>query len=147
MKNEDFYQLCVDLSRELGEQDIFHLAEHGEIHIQELRIGLYYNEEVDEVISCFVDIGYLENSLRPEIFETILSINLELSGINSESLGFDRDTGHLILRADMECDCDASQIAEFLSDYIDFSKELQHLIVSQSNGDDGLSEFFLGKAA
>jgi hypothetical protein len=147
MKNEDFYQLCVDLSREFGEKDIFHLAEHGEILIQECRVGLYYNEEVDEVISCFVDIGYLEDTLRPEIFETILSINLELSGINSESLGFDRDTGHLVLRADIACEYDASQIAEFLSDYLDFSKELQNLIASQSHGDEGLSEFFLGKAA
>lgn len=147
MKNEDFYQLCVELSREFGEKDIFHLAEHGEIYLQEFRVGMYYNEEADQVISCFIDLGYLEDSVRPEIFETILAINLELSGINSESLGFDRDTGHLILRADIACEYDAAQISEFLSDYIDFSKELQHLIASQSSGDDGLSGFFLGKAA
>lgn len=147
MKKEDFYQLCIELAHECGEKDIHHLADYGEMCIQEFRVGLYYTEEVDQFISCFVDIGYLEDHLRPEIFETILAINLELSGINSESLGFDRDTGHLILRADIALDSDVSQVAEFIFDYIDFAKELHKLITSKFHDDEGLSEFFLGKAA
>ncbi len=147
MTNDDFFEFCVSISRELAMNDIFFLAQNNEIILQDVRIGLYYLAETDCVMSCFADVGYLDNEIRPEIFETILSINLEMNGMNGESLGFDRDTGHLILRAEIQLENDAAEVAEYLSEYADFAKDLRALIGSKKNLSNESSEFFIDTLA
>ena len=143
MTNNDFFEFCVSIARELAMEDIFILAKNNELILQDVRIGLYYVAETDEVISCFADVGYLDNEIRPEIFEIILSINLEINGVNGESLGFDRDTGHLILRAEIPMSCDFSEAAEYLSEYADFAKDLRALINSKRNNFSESSDFLI----
>jgi hypothetical protein len=147
MTNNNFFEFCVSVARELGMDDIFSLAENNEIILQDVKIGLYYLAETDEVISCFADVGYLDDEIRPEIFETILSINLEMNGVNGESLGFDRDTGHLILRSEMPLHCDVIEVAEYLSEYADFAKDLRALIYSIKNRSKESSDFLIDTLA
>lgn len=128
MTNEDFFEFCVAVARELAMEDIYCLAQKSEITLHEIRIGLYYQAGSDEAISCFADVGYLDDEIRPDIFETILSINLEINGSNGESLGFDRDTGHLILKAELPLHCEVADLAEYLSEYADFARDLKALI-------------------
>lgn len=147
MTNDNFFEFCIAIGRELAIDDVFSLAQNNEIILQEVRIGLYYLAETDESISCFADVGYLDNEIRPEIFETILSINLEMNGANGESLGFDRDTGHLILRAEIPLNCDSLEVAEYLSEYADFAKDLRALIHSKRSHSNESSEFLVDTLA
>ena len=97
-----------------------------------VRIGLYYTEQDDEPISCFVDIGLIEEGLRAAVFEKILVLNLEINGVNGESLGFSRNSGHLVLRANIqpESGCTAVQLARCLSDYVQFVHKLRTEILN-----------------
>ena len=147
MTNNEFFEFCVAIGRELAINDIFMMAEKNEIILQDIRIGLYYTAGTDEAISCFADIGYLDNEIRPDIFEIILSINLEMNGVNSESLGFDRDTGHLILRAELPLTLESAEVAEYLSEYADFAKDLRAMIYSQKNHSNELSDFMVDTLA
>ncbi len=143
MTNENFFEFCVAVARELALEDMYALAQKNEIILHEIRIGLYYQAGSDEVITCFADIGYLDDAIRPDIFETILSINLEINGSNGESLGFDRDTGHLILKAELPLHCDAADLAEYLSEYADFCRDLQALIHTIKNNRHENSDFLV----
>lgn len=147
MTNNEFFEFCISISRELALDDIFLLSQKNEMILQDIRIGLYYVAETDEAISCFADVGYLDDEIRPEIFETILSINLEINGLNGESLGFDRDTGHLIFRAEIPLKCDAVEVAEYLSEYADFAKDLRLLIYSTKKYSNEPSDFLLDTLA
>ena len=127
MTDSEFSELCIAICRELGCDDLNELAETGEIILEDVRIGLYYTEQDDEPISCFVDVGWVEEALRATVFENILVLNLEINGVNGESLGFSRSSGHLVLRANIlpESGCTAVQLARCLSDYVQFVHKLR----------------------
>ena len=124
--------LCTATSRELGLDDVDALADEGEITLEEIRIGLYFSAQTDDVISCYVDIGYIDEAIRPAVFARVLAVNLEINGVHGEALGFDDETGHLILRASInpELGCEAEQLADCLQDYAEFAKKLQAMIFS-----------------
>lgn len=132
MTDSEFTELCIGICRELDCEDIYALAETGEFILEEVRIGLYYTEQDDEPISCFVDIGLIEEGLRAAVFEKILVLNLEINGVNGESLGFSRNSGHLVLRANIqpESGCTAVQLARCLSDYVQFVHKLRTEILN-----------------
>lgn len=141
MSDSEFSALCIDISRELGNDDINELAETGEIVLDDVRIGLFYSEE-DVAISCFVDVGFVEEALRPVVFENILVLNLEINGINGETLGFERNSGHLVLRATMmaKSGCTADQLAACLHDYVQFVQKVRAEVLSNK---DAQSDAFL----
>lgn len=135
MTNSEFSELCIDIGRKLGCDDINELADTGEIILDGVRIGLFYSEEEDLAISCFVDVGFVEEVLRPVIFENILVLNLEINGVNGETLGFERNSGHLVLRATIVPDagCTADQLAVCLRDYIQFVQRVRIEVLSNQD--------------
>ncbi len=143
MTDSEFSELCIDISRELGCDDINELAETGEIVLDDVRIGLFYSED-DVAISCFVDVGFVEEALRPVVFENILVLNLEINGINGETLGFERNSGHLVLRANMmaESGYTAEQLANSLRDYSQFVQKVRTEVLcnKDAQSDEFLSE-------
>jgi len=135
MTDSEFSELCIDIGRVLGCDDINELADTGEIILDDVRIGLFYTEEEGDVISCFVDVGLIEEAFRPTIFENILVLNLEINGLNGETLGFDRNSGHLVLRATMmpASGCTADALAVCLSDYAQFIQRLRAEVLSNND--------------
>lgn len=132
MTDSEFSEFCIDIGRVLGCDDINELADTGEMILDDVRIGLFYSEEESDVISCFVDVGLVEDALRPTVFENILVLNLEINGLNGETLGFDRNSGHLVLRASMmpASGCTADALALCLRDYAQFVQKIRTEVLS-----------------
>lgn len=99
MTDETFLSLCTDTFAALGVDHAVTPSKKGEVSIDGVRIGLYYRADEDEFISCFVDIGEVEESQRPAVFESMLTTNLSIDGVHGESIGLDADSGHLVMRA------------------------------------------------
>ena len=135
MTDLEFTELCIDICRCLGCDDIYQLAESGEIILDDVRLGLYYSAEAGGVISCFVDVGLVEDTLRSVVFENILVLNLEINGVNGETLGFERNSGHLVLRANMmaESGCTADSLAVCLRDYVQFVQKIRAEVLSNQD--------------
>lgn len=135
MTDLEFTELCIDICRCLGCDDIYQLAESGEIILDDVRLGLYYSAEAGGVISCFVDVGLVEDTLRSVVFENILVLNLEINGVNGESLGFERNSGHLVLRASIlpGSGFGAAQLAECLRDYSLFVQKVRSEVLSNKD--------------
>ncbi len=148
MTDQEFLSLCTETSQLLELDDVDVLGKAGEVVIDDIRIGLYYIAETDEVISCFVDAGYLDDALRPAAFEHMLAFNLEINGANGESLGFDRKSGHLILKATIrpELECTPDQLADWLRDYAEFTHNLRE-ILSAADGQFEFKEMMPGALA
>lgn len=143
MTDSEFSELCIDIGRELGCDDITELAETGEIVLDDVRIGLFYSED-DVAISCFVDVGFVDEALRPVVFENILVLNLEINGVNGETLGFERNSGHLVLRANImaESGSTGELLANSLRDYSQFVQKVRAEVLSNKDAqsDEFLSE-------
>jgi hypothetical protein len=148
MTDQEFFMLCTATSRELGLDDVDVLAEEGEITLEGVRIGLYFTAQTDEFISCFVDIGFIDEAIRQDAFSHVLGVNLEINGVNGEALGFDAETGHLVLRASINPDlaCNARLLTEWLLDYAEFAVNLRTMIAS-FNKQDTDSSYLLGTLA
>jgi hypothetical protein len=144
MTDTEFTELCVDTCRCLDCDDIHQLADTGEIILDDVRFGLYYSAETDGVISCFVDVGLVEDALRPAVFENILVLNLEINGLNGETLGYERNSGHLVLRANMlpGSGFTAEQLADCLRDYSLFVQKVRTEVLSNK---DAQSEEFISE--
>ena len=127
MTDEAFLSLCTETFAALGLDLAVMLAKEGEVSVDGVRIGLYYRADEDEFISCFVDIGEVEESQRPAVFESMLTTNLSIDGVHGESIGLDADSGHLVMRATIHplLMGEASDLAESLRDYADFALNLR----------------------
>jgi hypothetical protein len=86
MTETQFLQLCRDTSVALGEADADVLGRTGEIRIDDIPIGLYFDEKKSPyTIFCYVDIGEIDQSLRPHVHEQLLTRNL-LSGVKTNGV-------------------------------------------------------------
>ena len=148
MTDQEFFLLCTATSRELGLDDVDMLADEGEITLQDVRMGLYFSAQTDDVISCYVDIGYIDEAIRPAVFARALAVNLEINGVHGEALSFDADSGHLILRASINpvLGCEAEQLSDWLQDYAEFAATLRKMMASM-HADDVEAHFMMGTLA
>ncbi len=137
MKNQEFKAFFSALSASLhqasGDDEYKHESfdTQSECFIDGYRIALYYEAETDAAIACYVDIAQLDAALAPEIFARLLEINLEIDGLYGESLGYDRATGHLVLRAALPLALcgDVSDVTENLRAYAVFAADLNSLLL------------------
>lgn len=125
MTTFEFEELCNATCLVLGLEDTSKLMEEGEIMIDGVRIGAFLDEEQDDIIHFYTDLGPVEPDDRLTVFERALGLNLELDGDHGESLGFDSRGGHLYLRAAINVfeNCDSKQMAQWFNDYVAFAKE------------------------
>ena len=137
MKNQEFNAFCSTLLASLhqasGDDEYKHESFDTQIEffIDGYRIALYYEAEKDAAIACYVDIAQIDAALAPEIFARLLEINLEIDGLYGESLGYDRATGHLVLRAALPLALcgDVSDVTENLRAYAVFAADLNSLLL------------------
>ena len=125
MTNFDFWELCRDTCLRLNVEDTESLSRDGEIVLEGVRLGAFFNEESGDGIHCFVDLGPVNAEDRLEHFQRLLELNLELGRMHGESLCYERQSGHVILRSEITdlAHCDAESMAEWLKDYAVFAHE------------------------
>jgi hypothetical protein len=121
MKTAEFKALCREISEVLGMQDAESLAEEGTIEIDDVDVGLFFEEEVDpETLYCYVDVGSIPQQGRLEMYESLLKLNL-LSGSKTRSVfALDPESGHAMLVSHLWAheNADARQIVETLKVYV-----------------------------
>ncbi len=129
MKEQDFVGLCHSLCLEFDLANKEPADVPQEFLINGYRLGLYLDSEV-ELIDCYMDLGFIEEDRRFEVFGRILEINLEMTGLHGESLGFDAETGHLVLRSAIrtELGCDADSMGQLLKGYTEFADSLKTML-------------------
>jgi hypothetical protein len=127
MTNAEFQDLCRATCLALNLSDTSMLGEQGQIEIDEVSIGAFFDEDSDTAINCYVDLGTVGTNDKAEMFEQMLELNLELGRQHGETLGFDRDSGRMVLRSELgdPAQWDGEQMAALFHDYVNFAKEFQ----------------------
>ncbi|MDO8300310.1 CesT family type III secretion system chaperone [Lacisediminimonas sp.] len=127
MTNAEFRDLCRATCLALNLQDTSMLGEQGQIEIDDVSIGAFFDEDSDTTINCYVDLGAVDANDKAEMFEQMLELNLELGRQHGETLGFDRDTGRMVLRSELSDpeQWDGEQMAALFHDYANFAKEFR----------------------
>lgn len=140
MTNAEFRDLCQATCLALNLPDTAVLGEQGQIEIDEVSIGAYFDEDSDTAINCYVDLGAVDQEDKAEMFEHMLELNLELGRQHGETLGFDRDSGRMVLRSELNDpdQCDGEQMAALFQDYVNFAKEFRAQTQGGSQYDDAL---------
>jgi hypothetical protein len=131
MMPHEFSNICRDLSLALRLIDCDALAESKDVYLNGVKIGVFNCVEPQNGIIFYVDLGVPELSSQPSIFERCMDINLELSAVDGEAIGFDRTTNHLVFRAFFAFDEDNNieALTEAICGYTEFVNELyaEHL--------------------
>lgn len=136
MTQLEFQALCRETSLLLQLPDVDQLGRDGQIELDGYHLGAFYDAEHDEAIHCFVDLGPVEPEDRMQTLERVLALNLELGRMHGESLGLDSESGHIVLRSEIQNleQCAPESLAEWLRDYCAFAGEFQGLLGSVAGG-------------
>jgi len=97
MTYEEFHAVCRAACLALNIEDPDALADGDDVFIDGVKLGVLHDEEVDDNVHCYVDIGSIDPS--PEtasILQEVLAINLELDAPLGEVIGIERNSGHLV---------------------------------------------------
>jgi hypothetical protein len=127
MNQCQFEELCFATSKALALPDVGELSRTGQIQLLGIAIGIFHDDDVDDAIHCYVDLGSVQALEREATFARALALNLSLDGANEESLGFDEDSSKLVLRSKIELDPapTGEQMAEWFRDYSAFALAFQ----------------------
>lgn len=134
MTNEEFREICRTASRSLRADDVDALSNGDDLFIDGVKVGAFYEEDQDEAVHCYVDLGSFENAMNRDILlRSALEINLELDARMGESFGVERESGHLVLRSCFEADSSftAEVLVERLQGYSAFAQELYGDVFAQ----------------
>ncbi len=136
MTQLEFQALCRDTSLLLQLPDVEQLGREGQITLDGYNLGAFYDEERDEAIHCYVDLGPVESEDRMQTLERVLALNLELGRMHGESLGLDSSSGHIILRSEIQNlqQCGPDSLADWLQDYCAFAREFRQLLEIEGGG-------------
>jgi hypothetical protein len=130
MTTDQFRELCRSASYELNLSDPDALYDGSDVYVDSVKIGVLHEPSWDEKgIYCYVDLGAIEttdsSAHSAELFQEILSLNLELDAEMGEVIGIERESGHLVLRARLTKDhVDGNQLAAQLKGYAELVTEL-----------------------
>lgn len=127
MTNAEFQDLCRATSLALDIEDTQALGARGQVELDGVTLGVFYNEDSDAAISCYVDLGEVEPNRKLEMFEQALELNLELGRMHGETVGLDPETGRMVLRCEIQDPdrCSSDKLAGWLRDYAAFAREFQ----------------------
>lgn len=125
MTEQEFSDLCRAIAVELQLPESESPEECGEFTVNGYRVGVFLDQESD-LIDCYVDLGLVDEVRKNEIFGRLLELNLQINGVHGESLGFDSETGHLLMRAGMRTQFGirAEEISGLIHEYTAFADEL-----------------------
>lgn len=138
MNEQEFRGLCHSLAAELQVPEPESLEEVGEFMVNDYRVGLFFDQD-SERIDCYLDLGFIDEVRRPIVFGRLLEINLEVDGIHGEALGFDTETGHLLLRSGIrtEFGCEPERLGQLLKEYAEFAAGLKETLLDVTDRSDG----------
>lgn len=124
MTNAEFRELCRETCLLLRIEDVSSLADEGQIMVDEVTIGAFHDDASDTGIHCYVDLGAVHEASRPEEFQQILALNLELGRMHGETLGYDRESERFVLRSEVKdlAHISAKQMSELFIAYVGFAK-------------------------
>ncbi len=130
MNEQEFRDLCHSLAAALQVPEPESLDETGEFLVNGYRVGLFLDQE-SERIDCYLDLGFIDEGRRPEVFGRLLELNLEVDGLHGEALGFDRETGHLLLRSGIrtESGCEPQFLGQLLMAYAEFAAGVKETLL------------------
>lgn len=132
MTDQEFTDLCQTLAASLPVPDSGAMSEPGEFFVDGYRFGLFFDPERDRM-DCYLDLGFIDEGKRLEVFGRLLELNLEVDGLHGEAIGFDGDTGHLVLRSAIrtEFGCEADQLRQLFAEYAEFADDLTATLLSR----------------
>lgn len=125
MTEQEFSDLCHALAVELQLPEPESLEEQGEFTVNGYQVGVFLDQESD-LIDCYVDLGVIDDGRRAEIFGRLLELNLQLNGMHGESLGYDSESGHLLMRAaiPVRLGIEVGEISRLINEYTSFADDL-----------------------
>ena len=102
MTDAKFREICRAACLLLNIEQTDALAEGGDVFIDGVKVGMFRDEALGDALCCYVDIGSIEPSAdTASILGEVLAINLELDPGLGESVGMERNSRHLVLRAQL----------------------------------------------
>lgn len=130
MTEQEFSELCHALALELQVPEPESLEEEGEFMVNGYQVGVFLDKEND-LIDCYVDLGFIDDGKRPELFGRLLELNLQMNGAHGESLGFDSESGHLLMRAAIRTGhgIKVEKISRLINEYTTFADDLNGLLL------------------
>lgn len=125
MTEQEFSDWCHALAVELQVPEPESLEEQGEFMVNGYQVGVFLDHEND-LIDCYVDLGFIDDGRRAEIFASLLELNLQLNGAHGESLGFESDSGHLLMRAAIRANLgiEVEEMSRLINEYTAFADDL-----------------------
>jgi hypothetical protein len=100
MTNAEFREMCRAACYELRIDEPDALFDGHDVFIDGVKLGVFHDEDLDGGIHCYVDMGAVPPPPdSASVLHEVLAINLELDAALGESIGVERDSGHLVLRA------------------------------------------------
>lgn len=131
MTSDQFRELCRGACRQLNESDTDAFFEGHGVLIDGVRLGVVHNEHIDPAgIYCCADLGEIGHQAEAaRVMEELLALNLELNVARSETIGLERETRHLVLRARLAADGEGEPLHEgFLAEQLRYyAGEANHL--------------------
>lgn len=98
MTNLEFEELCRAASLALGMEDTGKLAHEGRIEIDDVAIGFFFNEKLnDGKMHCYVDLGAFEPADRTDVYGELLAMNLFTGSKTSAVFAIDPGTSHALM--------------------------------------------------
>lgn len=141
MDEERFLALCRAAGERVQPDNPGQLARTGEMELDGVRIGLFFDSTTDKGIHCYVDLGTVGESERARVFHRALALNLTLEGAHGESLAFDEESGRLVLRSLIRsgdiangAQLAGAQLADWLRQYADFAHAFRMRLEDAASG-------------
>jgi hypothetical protein len=127
MTNDNFREICRDVSYELNISDVDALCDGGDAFVDGVKLGLFYDEARDEGVFCYIDLGSINPANKDNVLAEMMSLNLEMDAGSGEAFGLEPESGHLVLRGFINVDAKPNfrdKLASQLKEYVELAKEL-----------------------
>lgn len=97
MNYSQFLGLCHGISIELNLEDLDELWLSNYLEINDIPMAFIFDEHSDsDRIFCYVDLGPIDDSLRLDIYDNLLTLNL-LTGVKTNGVyALDLTSGHVL---------------------------------------------------
>ncbi len=129
MNHSQFLELCRDISIELNLDDLDELGLSNYVEIDDIPIAFIFDEHSNpDRIFCYADLGPIDDSLRLDIYDNLLTLNF-LSGAKKNGVyALDPTSGHVlfVIHVVNLDQIDAEIIANDLRSYSERAIKLQN---------------------
>jgi hypothetical protein len=138
MTETQFRDLCRNASLALQAPSADALGEYGQIEVDGVDIGLFFDEEeTPDMMFCYVDLGEVADTNRADIYENLLTLNL-LSGSKTTGVyALDPASGNAIFVVhfyDPE-EMEGNVLAEALRFYATQANSMRATLLKKSGSD------------